>query len=436
MEEQWLVDRAQLRTLSRENPHYSHRELAVCVGRSLGWVKKWLKRFREVDPHNENVLHRRSMHRQVSPKCRTPAVIERILAIRDQPPGHLQRTPGPKTILYYLAQDEQMRGQPMPRSTRTVWQVLRQYGRIAISPNIQHQLVPRPQPMQNWQIDFKDVTSIPPSEYGKQVHIVEILNIVDVGTSCLVDSLPRADYTAETALLSIARTLLIYGLPKVITCDRDSRFVGSWSGQDFPSALIRFLLCLGIHVDICPAHRPDKNGFVERFHRTLEYECLQKHRPVDLEATHQIMQQFKDHYNYERPNQALSCGNRPPLMAFPQLPILAKPPEIIDPDAWIEKVDRVFFKRRVRSNGTVNLNRYRYYVSQKLRGRYVVLKLEVQQRQLTVLVDGISFKRIPIKGLYGQTMTFSDYLKLIVQEARSEWQIRQRTRHRRGYELQ
>src|SRR5215472_5241043 len=31
-----------------------------------------------------------------------------------------------------------------------------------------------------------------------------------------------------------------------------------------------------------PAHRPDKNTFVERYHRSYGEECLQRHRPATL----------------------------------------------------------------------------------------------------------------------------------------------------------
>ena len=40
-------------------------------------------------------------------------------------------------------------------------------------------------------------------------------------------------------------------------------------------------------------------------------------------------------YNYYRPNQAKSCGNRPPRLAFPDLPALPAVPEKIDPDRWL-----------------------------------------------------------------------------------------------------
>ena len=41
MEEQWIVDRGQLRDLLLEQPNLCYRELAQVVGRSLNLVKKW-----------------------------------------------------------------------------------------------------------------------------------------------------------------------------------------------------------------------------------------------------------------------------------------------------------------------------------------------------------------------------------------------------------
>jgi hypothetical protein len=139
--------------------------------------------------------------------------------------------------------------------------------------------------MRCWQMDFKDVTSVPPDPEGKQRHVVEIFNVVDVGTSIILDCLPREDYNMETAIVAITNTLLVHGIPQTITFDRDPRFIGSWSAGEFPSAFMRFLLCVGVQIDPCPPRRPDKNAFVERLQRTQQEECLQVHHPVNLEQT-------------------------------------------------------------------------------------------------------------------------------------------------------
>lgn len=78
--------------------------------------------------------------------------MERVLAIRDQPPDHLQRIPSPKAILYYLNQDDSLRDYPqaIPRSTRTIWQILDEAGRIVRRVPPEHLPLERADPLQAW----------------------------------------------------------------------------------------------------------------------------------------------------------------------------------------------------------------------------------------------------------------------------------------------
>jgi len=85
--------------------------------------------------------------------------------------------------------------------------------------------------------------------------------------------------TRHPALEAVIHFLQQYGLPPKITFDRDPRFVGGAAGRDFPSPLVRFLLCLGIQPNVYPPHRPDKHAFVERYHRTYNQECVQVYHP-------------------------------------------------------------------------------------------------------------------------------------------------------------
>ncbi len=236
MEDCWLADRTLLRSLVQLQPTWTLHDYAAATHRSLAWVKKWRKRFRDVAPDDDHVLHSRSRARHSLPPPLDPFVIERILAIRDAPPAHLQRIPGPKAILYFLAHDPELRslGLRLPGSTRTIWQVLRQHGRIAITSERRHTPVERPEPMTAWQLDFKDVSTVPAETDGKQQHVVEVLNTVDTGTSILVNAQVREDFTAETTLEAIVETLRLQGRPETITLDRDPRFVGSQM-REFPA---------------------------------------------------------------------------------------------------------------------------------------------------------------------------------------------------------
>jgi transposase InsO family protein len=299
------------------------------------------------------------------------------LEIRSAPPAPINRIPGPKTIRYYLEQDPELRAQGLrtPRSTRTIWQILRQYGRIA-ERHRDYVPVPRPAPMAVWQLDFKDVSSVPADPEGKRQHVVEVLDTVDAGTSILVSAQVRPDFTAETALQAVAELVQQHGLPQAVTIDRDVRFVGAPQQRDFPSPFVQFWLCLGVAVTICPPRRPDKNPFVERYHRSFEYECLRIYRPHDLETATTVTTAYQHFYNTERPHQGLSGGNLPPRAAFPTLPALPSVPAVVDADRWLQAYDGQRFARNVKANGRVVVADTSYYVKTARAKQAVALRVD------------------------------------------------------------
>jgi hypothetical protein len=298
MEEEYIADRTTLRHLLKQHPNWTTKHYMTATGRSRSWVKKWRKRLRQAAPDDERVLHGLSRARHTPPEPIHPQIVESIWAIRDHPPANLQRIPGPKAILYYLHQAPVLKasGLHIPTSTRTVWPILDRHQRIYRNPKPDHEPVERPEPMRCWQWDFKDVSSVPAEPDSKQQHVVETFNVVDVGTSILLEAVVRDDFTSETALMAVTHTLLEHGRPDRVTFDRDPRCVGSWTGRDVPSPLVRFLLCLDIEVTVCPPQRHDKNAFVERYHRSYGEECLAVHQPQTQAIAHEVTQTYRHHY--------------------------------------------------------------------------------------------------------------------------------------------
>lgn len=420
MEEQFYADRAALRCLMRTQPYGTQQQWATQLGRSLSWVKKWVKRLRAAPPGDTSVLRSRSRAHKAPYHAWPEAVIARILEIRDQPPEGLRRVPGPRAILYYLQRDAALAayGAEVPRSTRTVWRILERNGRILRKPRPEREPVERPAPMTEWQLDFKDASTVPAEPDGKQGHVVEVLDTLDVGTSVLLGADPRDDYTAATSLYAMADLVREIGLPDRVTFDRDARFVGSVQARDFPAPFVRFWLCLGVGVTICPPHHPQTNGFVERYHRSYTAECLRVERPGTLEDVRTVTAAYRAHYNFERPNQALSCGNRPPRVAFPALPARPSIPLLVDPDAWLGTIDGRGYVRRVQENGTVIVGEAVYYVGRDRRGQEIVLVIDARARGFIVVQAGQELKRLPIKGLSGRIMPFDAFVDLLVARAR------------------
>jgi transposase InsO family protein len=421
MEEQLRADRQHLWTLLTSRPDWSVPDLAAATGRSPAWVKKWRKRLLQAAPDDLNLLRSRSRARLHPPASLSPIVIDRILEIRDHPPHNLNRIPGPKAICYFLEQEATTRlaSLRLPRSTRTIWRILHQHQRICAPPERSHTPTLRPAPLSHWQIDFKDASSVPPKPEGKQQHVVEVLNVIDVGTSILLSPNVRSDFSMATAISALAQLVRERGLPDLITIDRDPRFVGSSTVRDCPVAFLRLWYCLGVAVEICPPRRPDINGFVERYHRTYNQECLQLHRPADQDTLSCVTASFEQHYNYERPHQGQSCRNQPPCVAFPDRAARPPIPLMVDPDRWVDVLSGKRFVRKVQADTSVQLDLQRYYTKRELVGKYVTLQIEASSRTLVIEQGGQAIKRVPIRGTSNQRLPFAEFVERLCDEART-----------------
>ena len=193
MEAIFVRDRVHLWDLRGRHPDWTHRQLGEAVERSRTWVKKWLRRFKTHPPEDHpDVFFSRSRAPHQPRHKVTTRVRERILAIRDNPPENLRRRPGPVTILYFLhRQTGWSEEEPdLPTSSRTIWRVLVEAGRIARPHPRQSQPVDLPAPDERWALDFKDISTVSadPRSDSKKQHLVEALNVVDEGTSRWIDS--------------------------------------------------------------------------------------------------------------------------------------------------------------------------------------------------------------------------------------------------------
>src|SRR5262249_12594233 len=95
MDAQSGADRSLLRALWQQHPQWTAPPLAQASGRSRAWGKKWKARFR-ASPDAPDVIWGRVCTPSAADAF-APRVSEPILAIRDTPPEHLQRTPGPRS---------------------------------------------------------------------------------------------------------------------------------------------------------------------------------------------------------------------------------------------------------------------------------------------------------------------------------------------------
>ncbi|MBK8419222.1 MAG: transposase [Anaerolineales bacterium] len=91
--------------------------------------------------------------------------------------------------------------------------------------------------------------------------------------------------------------------------------------------MLRFLQCLGIEPRVYPPRHPEKNPFVERYHRNFQIRMPASAESLDLPNTVEVNKHYVQFYNFERPNQAITCGNQPPHVKFPEKPDLTPVPK-------------------------------------------------------------------------------------------------------------
>jgi len=160
-------------------------------------------------------------------------------------------------------------------------------------------------------------------------------------------------------------------------------------------------------------------------------ECLDKQRPTDLGQVREVTRAYHEHYNGDRPNQAITCGNRPPRMAFPTLPTRPAVPAFVDPDGWMRAVQGERYARKVKSDGRVVIGEQYSYVQKALAGERVVLEVDADTGELVVWHRKVPIKRLELKGLKNRPLAFDTFVEQLCQEARQAWRQTQMALHAR-----
>jgi transposase InsO family protein len=153
-----------------------------------------------------------------------------------------------------------------------------------------------------------------------------------------------------------------YGLPRALRTDNGAPFASVALGG--LTRLSVWLLKLGIALERIAPGRPDQNGRHERMHRTLKEHIEPPQR--SLVAQQRALERFQQHYNDERPHEALggvTPAKKYRVSARPY-PSRLKHPEY---DCNIEV-------RRVRTNGYMKWHGKMVFVSEALIGEPVGLR--------------------------------------------------------------
>lgn len=146
-------------------------------------------------------------------------------------------------------------------------------------------------PHQDWHTDIKYI--------NYKGTFLFFIGIMDGYSRYIVHHELRTSMTERDVEIVLQRALEKYPdkKPKLIT-DNGSQYIS----KDFKS----YLREVGLqHVKTSPSY-PQSNGKIERFHRSLEEECIRTTSMINLGDARKQISKFVDHYNNHRLHSALS----------------------------------------------------------------------------------------------------------------------------------
>lgn len=409
-----MYDRLRLYFLIREQPNWAAESYAELIGRSAKWVRKWMRRFTEDQSGTLALFLSQSRAPKTCPK-QTPESVKTLIGdLREALSEKYHRKAGARLILLELNKRQALQDADyfVPQSATTVHAILKELGYIPKRKRAFREPVILPAPDEEWEMDFGEIRI----DYLTKL---EFFLVIDRGTSRVIYVEGSMGYNAESALEAVARLFVTCGMPQRLRFDRDPRFVGAWTADSYPAALVRFLRVLGVEEVICPPRRPDLKPFIERCIGELKHEWLARFSLETYADAIEVLPDFLHYHNTDRIHFGRACQGQTPDEAFPRLEPLPYPAEAVNPDAWLLADHQHVFRRRITSNGTVQIDKHTYYVDAKRAKTNVLIYLNAERKCFEVILDDQVIAHLDIKGLHGDAMDFQSYLYQMKQEARS-----------------
>ena len=131
-----------------------------------------------------------------------------------------------------------------------------------------------------------------------------VLNIVDDHTRESVGQLVDTSISGRHVARFLDQIIERRGKPKAITCDNGSEFTSK--------AMFFWARESQVKLQFIQPGKPTQNAFVESFNGKFRDGCLNQHWFKDLEEARAVIEEWRQHYNLERPHSAL--GYIPPAV--------------------------------------------------------------------------------------------------------------------------
>lgn len=334
-----------------ESGGLSKSELGRRLGISRPTVYRWLERYRA---EGEAGLSERSRRPYSSPLATSEELVSEILQVRKT-----YRDWGPVTIAAYLRREQPDKAWPAPS---TMGAILNRHGlvkRRRRRRKVQHPgrpIAPMDAANATWAVDFKGEFRTRDGRYCYP------LTMEDGFSRFVLSCRGRRSTRTDEARPVFEQTFRRYGLPSQILSDSGPPF-GSTALAGL-SRLSVWWIRLGIHPVRIEPGRPDQNGRLERFHRTLGAAI----RPpsTNLQAQQRRFDRFRHTYNHKRPHHALEMDTPAQRYCMSPRPYPSRLPEL--------EYESHFEVRKVDAAGRISWRDRPLRISKTLRGELVAFE--------------------------------------------------------------
>lgn len=207
-----------------------------------------------------------------------------------------------------------------------------------------------------------------------------------------------AEISGEQVQASLRTSFAAWGLPQAIRVDNGT----PWSTQSLvPSALVLWLVGLGIEVVFNPPRQCTANGVVERDHGVL-MQWAEPQRATDIHDCQQrldwAMDVQRDLYPVQHRYSRLQC--HPALLHNPRTYSCQTEADIWSLDRVDAYVAQIIFYRRVDKTGRISLMSTAYTVGRSYARQDVTVQFDPLTREWVIRDErGIEIKRHPTQEL-------------------------------------
>lgn len=265
------------------------------------WVHKWWNRWLENGKRWDTLDDRPSRPRTIHTKRHEHQ--EAILRLR-QTHGYGARK------IRHLSK--------VPLSHTTIHRILQENGQTKKRPYKPRQIRRFSRPYANylWQLDTCQIAT----DKDGWAYVQTLID--DHSRFVLASHTLDRPATQGDSIRLVRRSVRQWGKPKQILTDNGAEFHSIQ--RDEPGLFTQVLWELGIqHIRGRPRH-PRTQGKIERWHRSFKHEWLARHaEPADHEEARRSVLAWLEHYNLERPHDAL--GFRVPVEVFLESLFLSEP---------------------------------------------------------------------------------------------------------------